>query len=61
MNIVASLYSAIMTEPDFAEVMFLVALIIFLVGGFLAYQAKALWATVVSLGLATVSLGWLAL
>ena len=48
-------------NTGFADIMFLVALIIFLVGGFLAYQANALWATVVSLGLAAVSLGWLVL
>lgn len=48
-------------NTGFADVMFLVALIVFLVGGFLAYQAKALWATVVSIGLAAVSLAWLVL
>lgn len=55
--------AAIMTEPDFAEVMFLVALIIFLVGAFVAWvvEPRALWGLVISLGLAVVSLGWLAL
>jgi hypothetical protein len=42
----------------FADIMFLVAFIVFLVGAFLAYGAKALWATLVAIGLAAVSLGW---
>ena len=55
--------AAIMTEPDFAEVMFLVAFIVFIVGAFVAWviQPRALWALVISIGLAVVSLGWLAL
>lgn len=48
-------------NTGFADVMFLLAMILFLVGGFIAYTAKALWATVVCLGLAAVSLGWLVL
>ena len=54
--------AAIMTEPDFAEVMFLVAFIVFIVGAFVAWviQPRALWALVISIGLAVVSLGWLA-
>jgi hypothetical protein len=55
--------SAIMSEPDFGEVMFLLALLIFLIAGFVAWvvQPRNLWALVVSLGLAAVALGWLAL
>lgn len=48
-------------HTGFADIMFLVALILFLIGGVLAFQAKALWAAVVSLGLAAVALGWLVL
>jgi hypothetical protein len=44
-------------NTGFADVMFLVALIVFLLAGFVAYQAQALWAT----GLAALSLGWLVL
>lgn len=46
---------------EFADVMFLVALILFLIAGVVAYTAKALWATVVCLGLGAVALGWLVL
>lgn len=48
-------------NTGFADVMFLLALILFLVAGFIAYTAKALWATVVCLGLAAISLAWLVL
>jgi hypothetical protein len=48
-------------NTGFADIMFLVALILFLVGSVLAFQAKALWATVVSLGLGAVALAWLVL
>jgi hypothetical protein len=48
-------------ETTFADVMFLVALVLFLIGAALAYTAKALWATVVSVGLAAVALAWLVL
>ena len=50
-----------MTEPDVAEVFFLVALIIFLVGAFIAFQVQTMWAALVSLGLASVAFGWFAL
>ena len=54
--------AAIMTEPDFGEVMFLVAFIIFLVAAFVAWtvQPRNLWALVISLGLAAVAFGLLA-
>ena len=48
-------------NTGFADIMFLVALILFGVGSVLAFQAKALWAAVVSLGLVAVSLAWLVL
>lgn len=44
-----------------AEIFFLVALVLFLVGGFIAFQAKALWATAVAVGLAAVALAWMLL
>ena len=51
--------AAIMTEPDFAEVMFLVALIVFLVGAFVAWvvEPRNLWALVISIGLAVAVAG----
>ena len=48
-------------NTNWADILFLVALILFLIGGFLAYQAQALWATVMSLGLAALSGAWLVL
>jgi hypothetical protein len=50
-------------NTGFADVMFLVALILFLGAAAVAWaiQPRALWATVASLGLAAVSLGWLVL
>ena len=48
-------------NTGFADIMFLVAFILFLIAGAVAYQAKALWATVVCVGLAAVALGWLVL
>jgi hypothetical protein len=48
-------------EVDWADIFFLIAVILFVIGGALAYQAKALWATIVSVGLAFVALGWLVL
>lgn len=46
---------------NLADICFLVAVILFLVGAALAYSAKALWAVLVSVGLAAVSLGLLVL
>lgn len=50
-------------NTGFADVMFLVALILFLIGAAVAWaiQPRALWATAVSIGLAAVALGWLVL
>jgi hypothetical protein len=48
-------------NTGFADVMFLVALIIFLVAAFVAFQAKTFYATVIAIGLAALSLGWLVL
>jgi hypothetical protein len=48
-------------HTEFSDVMLLVALILFLIAAFIAYTAKALWATVMSVGLAAVALGWMVL
>jgi hypothetical protein len=48
-------------ETATAEVFFLVALILFLIGGFIAFQAQAIWATLVAVGLAAVALAWMLL
>jgi len=48
-------------NTGFADVMFLVALVIFLVAAFVAFQVKTFYATVIALGLAALSLGWLVL
>lgn len=48
-------------HTEFSDVMLLVAMILFLIAGFIAYTANALWATVMSLGLAAIALGWLVL
>lgn len=50
-------------NTGFADIMFLLALILFLIGAVVAWsvQPRALWATAVSVGLAAVALGWLVL
>jgi hypothetical protein len=48
-------------NTGFADVMFLVALIVFLLGAVVAFQVKTFYATVIALGLAALSLGWLVL
>jgi len=48
-------------NTNWADILFLVALILFLIAGFIAYQAQALWVTVFCLGLAALSGGWLVL
>ena len=48
-------------HADFADICFLVAAILFLIGGVLAYSAKAVWATLVAAGLCVLSVGWLVL
>lgn len=48
-------------NTGFADIMFLVALIVFLLGAVVAFQAKTFYATVIAVGLAAVSLGWLVL
>ena len=48
-------------NTDLADILFLVACVLFVVGAVLAFQAKAVWAVLVSAGLAAVSLGWLVL
>ena len=58
MMIIADIASG---NTDWADIFFLVALILFVVAGAVAYQVKTLWATAVALGLAFVSLAWLLL
>jgi hypothetical protein len=48
-------------NTGFADVMFLVALIVFLLAAVVAFQVKTFYATVIALGLAALSLGWLVL
>jgi hypothetical protein len=48
-------------NTDLADVLFLVAVILFLVAAVVAYMTKTFWATVISAGLAAASLGWLVL
>ncbi|MET0578239.1 MAG: hypothetical protein ABW122_06245 [Ilumatobacteraceae bacterium] len=50
-------------NSGFADIMFLVAFILFLIAAAVAWmvEPKALWALVVCLGLSAVSLGWLVL
>jgi len=48
-------------NTGFADVMFLVALIVFLLAAFVAFEAKTFYATILAIGLAAVSLGWLVL
>jgi hypothetical protein len=45
----------------FADVMFLVALVVFVLGAVVAFQVKTFYATVIAIGLAALSLGWLVL
>lgn len=59
-----NLLAAIMTSPDFAEVMFLVAFILFLVEAVVCIARPAAWVytgLVLALGFAAVALGLLAL
>lgn len=46
---------------DLADVMFLIAAILFIVGGVIALRADALWAAIVAFGLTAVALGFLVL
>lgn len=48
-------------NTGFADIMFLVAFIVFLLAAVVAFQVKTFYATVIALGLAAVSLGWLVL
>jgi len=50
-------------ETAWADIFFLVALILFILGAAVAWsiQPRALWATVVAIGLACVAFGWLLL
>lgn len=52
-------------NTDWADICFLIAVILFVIGAVVAYRPvvneRPLWATMVALGLAFVSLGWLLL
>lgn len=59
-----STVAAIMTEPDFAEIMFLVAFIVFLIEVVVCIARPANWAysgLLIAVGLAALALGELAL
>jgi hypothetical protein len=44
-----------------ADVCFLAAFIVFLVGAFVAFTKDTVWATLIAVGLALVAVGWLVL
>lgn len=48
-------------ETDWADIFFLIAVILFVVAAAVAYGVKTLWATAVAAGLVFVSLGLLVL
>lgn len=48
-------------NTDLADILFLVAVVLFVVGGVVAFQVKAVWATLVAAGLACTALAWLVL
>lgn len=58
MHVLADIESG---NTDLADVLFLIAVILFVIGGVVAYMARAFWATVVSVGLACLALGYLVL
>ena len=58
MSILADIASG---ETDWADIFFLVAVILFTIGAILALQVKTWYATLIAAGLAFVSLGFLLL
>lgn len=44
-----------------ADIFFLIAAILFVIGGFIAFQVKTMYATLIAAGLACIALGWLVL
>lgn len=46
---------------NLADIAFLIALILFVIGAIIAFQVKTLYATLISAGLACLALGWLVL
>lgn len=48
-------------EVDIADILFLVAVILFVIGGVIAIQVKTLYAALVAFGLACMALAWLLL
>jgi hypothetical protein len=45
-------------KTDIAEVMFLVALILFVVAGVVSVMTRAIWSALLCFGLAFVAFGW---
>lgn len=58
MSILADIESG---NTDLADILFLVAVVLFVIGAVLAFQAKAVWATLVAAGLAATALALLVL
>lgn len=48
-------------ETGIADLLFLIATILFFLGAVVAFQAKAMWAAIVAGGLGCCSLAWLLL
>jgi hypothetical protein len=48
-------------NTGFADIMFLVALIVFLIAAAIAFQVRTFYATAIAVGLAALALGWLVL
>jgi len=46
---------------NLADILFLIAAILFGIGAFIAYSVKTFYATLIAAGLACVALGWLVL
>lgn len=46
---------------NLADIFFLIAVIIFAIGAFIAYSVKTFYATLIALGLMFAALGWLVL
>jgi hypothetical protein len=58
MSILADIASG---ETDWADIFFLIAVIVFVIAAIIAFQAKTLYAVLICAGLACVALGWLVL
>lgn len=51
--------SAIVSDPETAEVFYLIALIIFVIGAVMAFQVKTWWSVLLAAGLAFTAAGFL--